>query len=356
MAISPDSPVASFDVIVIGAGPAGCEAAIAAGRAGAKTLCLTINLDTVGLHPASPLLATSADDPRRKLLDEIRIRGGVLPTLFLKEGVALDQTPKGEILIDRRQLGLAYKEQLETSTGVEPRQALATSLVRAGKQWLVLTKFGEKFSAPCIVIATGTFLQGVVEEAGVSTPGGRHGEIPANALASCLKKMGFKMKPTTATSFPRLDCRNVDAGAIDSKMLPRDGSALKELFALSLDLEGNRSLALSQLRSIKKLKNCWIMRPGYNVHHLILAANQVGTNLEAYKQPGLFFAGRVAGSCNFIEAAALGLIAGRNAAAKTTKVPAPSLTNDNTLVKKLCDLIAHQQIRPVTVRKNPPGC
>lgn len=353
-----------YDVIVVGAGPAGCEAAVSAANLGAKTLCLTINLDSIALHPAGPVLADGKDDPRSALLQELRATGGVLPEILMREGTTADVPEKGRVLIDRRRVSLAYKARLEHTEGVELRQGLVVSLEPQDGYWVVRTKLEEAFSASCVIVAAGTYLNGTVTEAGVSVPGGRHGEIPSNGLAACLAALGINLEPANATCFAR-----VAAGSAGGAGLPPDGEALRELYALGIELDGSRAHALQIIRSSPGcgkppaataapggLTRAWITRSQFTVRHLILSADQVGRDLQSRPHPELFFAGRAAGSCNYAEAAALGMFAGDNAAVRAKCLAGGRLIKDQKIIKKLVAAIAEQQARPVTIRKPPPGC
>ena len=340
------------DVAVVGAGPAGCEASLAAAAAGASTICLTINLDAVALHPANPVLADGTGDPRMQLLKELHGAGAALPGLLQEPGVSIESGAR--TVIDRRVLGLAYKERLESANGLFPRQSLVTSISAGKGIWNVTTSLGENFRAAAVVVAAGTYLNGVVTAGGVSTPGGRHGDIPANALARCIKSLGIAMERTTATSYPRLDARRADNAA--EGLRPPDEAVLGELYGTDIDVDGNGASALKQLRRTAGCSDGWITRLGYTVEHHILTVDQVDPNLQALRQNGLFFAGKVAGSCNYTEAASLGFVAGINAAALAAGEGRNKLTTNHILITKLCCAVSKQQSRPVTIRIPPPGC
>ncbi len=328
-----------YDVIVVGAGPAGSEAAVAAAGRGASVLCLTINLDTVGFHPADPTLLRGGDDRRRLLVAELQAAGAVLPRLLSRKEIA---TEAGRHLVaDRRRLGLAFKEILENTSGLEPRQALATAIERHGDGWHVECKYGERFAAGSVVVATGTFLDGQVTMGGLTADGGRRGEIPSRALADCLQRLGISFTRLVACASPRISARGEPSSHL---RLARDGDQLRELYASEIKLEGDSDRQLAELRSLARSGEAWLNRPSYCVSHLALAPGMVGNRLESRDLPGLFFAGRSAGVASYPEAAASGFAAGLAAVG----APPDRLTNDKKYVGLLCRRIAEGD-RPVSV-------
>ncbi|MHB8858479.1 MAG: FAD-dependent oxidoreductase [Thermoleophilia bacterium] len=399
-------PGNDFDVAVIGAGPAGCEAALAAARAGARTLCLTINLDMVGFPPASPVLVDDLQDRRGRLLAELESLGGQLPVIlgtadngavaiapggFDTDAVAGTDNVEGRILVDRRRLGLAWKELLEHHDGVFLRQALVTELEPCTGGWKLTSRLGEEFAAVTVVVAAGTFLNGCVIEADEVSPGGRWAEIPSNSLPKYLQMMGLELVEVTGRTSPRVSARGLEAllsgGEPGSRIssesrLRRDGSQLDEFLAFGFETPGDRGSQLEGLRKNDGFADAWITRACYAVRHDVLASGQVGTDLEVAdaRGQGIFFAGRAAGCCNYSEAAVLGFLAGRSAASRALndvdRLPAgaagetagaagraadastpPVLTDEHRLVTALLDRIVNKKIRPVTVRiDDETGC
>lgn len=350
--------VSDYEVVVVGAGPSGCEAALAAARAGARTLCLSINLDMVGYPPATPVLVDDSEDRRHVLMAELGGYGAELPGIMHADGISGTDGVAGRVLVDRRRLGLAWKERLESETGLALRQALVTSLTPDKSGWLLTTKLGEYFSARTVVVAAGTYLNGRVSDGGETMPGGRWAEIPANSLAKCLQILDIQLVDIWARTSPRLSSHDIDERMQADPRLRRDGDQLGEVLAFGLETDGNRTSQLQALRRNKGLAQAWITRPSYSLLHLGLAAEQVGENLGIIGRAGLFFAGRVAGSCNYIEAAALGFVAGVNAAGRAGHGAASqNLSFNKTLVGRLLDRVAHKENRPVTVRTDDEsGC
>ena len=361
----PDTP--HYDVIVIGAGPGGAEAALAAAGAGARTLCLTINLDSVGYHPANPTLVGGPDDPRLELLAEMKPLGCRLPVL-LAAGDVGSSDDRGRLVADRRLLGLAYKHELESTVGLVLRQGLVSHIREADSGFVLETALEERFSATAVVVAGGTFFAAEVHDSGIKSSGGRRGEISSESLVKHLQNKGICFKRTGATASPRLSGAPVhhsvseDIGAPSGQGddplagLPEDGRQLCELYGIGLEQGGNAEEQLQRLREAISPGDAWINRPSYSVSHLVLSARQVGPDMEAVSWRDLFFAGRLAGCCNFIESATTGYVAGVNAAAHAGPEHSPDLIVYTNLVSKLCELVAVSDTRPVTIRVPGPGC
>ncbi|HAR67700.1 MAG TPA: tRNA uridine-5-carboxymethylaminomethyl(34) synthesis enzyme MnmG [Lentisphaeria bacterium] len=182
----------SFDVIVIGGGHAGCEAALAAGRMGARTMLLTMNIDHIAQMSCNPAVGGIA---KGQVVREIDALGGEMAMntdacaiqfrmLNRSKGPAVwsPRAQTDKVLYQRR-----MKYVVESERDIFVHQAEAVELTRSrGKVTGVSTQFGDYFEAKAVVICTGTFLRGLLHYGDRSFPGGRAGDAAAESLALCL--------------------------------------------------------------------------------------------------------------------------------------------------------------------------
>ena len=188
-----------YDVAVIGAGHAGIEAALAAARLGCATVVFTINLDCVGNMPCNPSIGGTA---KGHLVREIDALGGemgraadanTLQSRMLNRG----KGPAVHSLraqIDRRAYSATMKHTLETTPGLDLKQAEIVELVRDGDDWLLTTRLEEQYRARAVVLATGTFLRGRIYVGDVSYDGGPDGMYAATGLTDSLLALGIPLR------------------------------------------------------------------------------------------------------------------------------------------------------------------
>jgi len=205
-----------FDVIVIGAGHAGCEAAFAAARLGCKTLVMSIYLDTVAHMPCSPSIGGIG---KGHLVREIDALGGEMARISDQTAIQfrLLNTKKGPAVRgtrtqnDKVRYRTAMKHRLELQRNLELKQSLVESLlVEDGKISGVIDQFGVFHQSSAVVVATGTFLHGLIHIGKSRVPSGRAGEFPSIALADQLQDLGFvfgRMKTGTPARILR---RSID--------------------------------------------------------------------------------------------------------------------------------------------------
>jgi tRNA uridine 5-carboxymethylaminomethyl modification enzyme len=187
----------NYDVIVIGAGHAGCEAALAGARMGCRTLLLTMNLDMIGHMPCSPSIGGLG---KSHLVKEIDALGGEMARIADLSAIQfrLLNTSKGPAVQgtrtqnDKVRYRIEMKRTLERVPLLEVKQALAEELiVEDGEVVGVRDAAGATFSSRAVVITAGTFLHGLVHIGDRRVPAGRACEFPADALADSLRRLGF---------------------------------------------------------------------------------------------------------------------------------------------------------------------
>jgi tRNA uridine 5-carboxymethylaminomethyl modification enzyme len=205
-----------YDLIVVGAGHAGCEGALAAARMGLKVLLFNLNLDTMAQMACNPAVGGLA---KGHLVKEIDALGGVMGhladktgiqfrTLNLSKGPAVRGT---RIQCDKQAYRLAMKALLEKAGGLDLREATVERLlVEDGRVVGVVESLGLTYRARAVLITTGTFLNGLIHIGDWRLSAGRAGEFAATGLAACLKELGFRTGRMKTGTPPRLAAGSID--------------------------------------------------------------------------------------------------------------------------------------------------
>ena len=226
-----------FDVIVIGAGHAGCEAASAAARLGAETGLITLNLDLVGQMSCNPAIGGIA---KGHLVREIDALGGIMGRVIDRTGIQFRllnrsrgpavQSPRAQA--DRMRYRAEMRRTLEATPNLHLRQGKVVDFViRNGRIAGVTLEDGRWFGAQAVVVATGTFLNGLIHTGRRTYRGGRAGEPASIELAEALKNLGFPVGRLKTGTPPRLDGRSIDWSAFE----PQPGDRTPVPFSFATD-------------------------------------------------------------------------------------------------------------------------
>jgi len=205
-----------FDVVVIGGGHAGCEAASAAARLGSNTALVTLNLDLIGQMSCNPAIGGIA---KGHLVREIDALGGIMGRVIDRTGIQFRllnrsrgpavQSPRAQA--DRALYRMEMRAMLEKTSNLSLRQGMVMDLVTVNGQVRgVELQDGRRIGASAVVIAAGTFLNGLIHTGRHTYTAGRVGEPASIELAQSLKKLGFPVGRLKTGTPPRLDGRTID--------------------------------------------------------------------------------------------------------------------------------------------------
>lgn len=210
----------TYDIVVVGAGHAGCEAALAAARVGARVLVLTPNLDRIGFMPCNPSIGGPA---KGHIVSEIDALGGSMARAIDRTAIQIRKlnASKGPAVqalraqADKVLYSVAMKEAIECQPGIELRQESAlninATIIRgAPRVTSVTTDFGNTYSCGAVVITAGTFLRGNMIAGGWKAPGGRSGEGATEGLALSIGDAGIRLRRLKTGTPPRIDARSIN--------------------------------------------------------------------------------------------------------------------------------------------------
>ena len=249
-----------FDVIVVGGGHAGTEAAMAAARAGSRTLLLTQNIETLGQMSCNPAIGGIG---KGHLVKEIDALGGWMARAADRAGIhfRILNGSKGPAVratraqADRSLYRAAVRQALENQPNLTLfQQSVADLVVEHNRVAGVVTQIGLRFAAPCVVLTVGTFLAGRIHIGLDNYEGGRMGDPPANELALRLRDMAFRVGRLKTGTPPRIDGRSLDW----SVMTEQPGDAPVPVFSFLGD-RGDHPQQIS----------CYITRTNEQTHEII---------------------------------------------------------------------------------------
>ncbi|MGA2192595.1 MAG: tRNA uridine-5-carboxymethylaminomethyl(34) synthesis enzyme MnmG [Nitrospirota bacterium] len=234
----------TYDIIVVGAGHAGCEAALAAARMGCRALLLTMNLDSVAQMSCNPAIGGLA---KGHIVREIDALGGEMAKNIDRTGIQFRRlnTRKGPAVratraqADKQWYRRAMKETIERQAGLDLKQGMAVRLLtEGGRVSGVADQLGIEYGAGAVIFTTGTFLNGLIHIGESQFPAGRAGEFPSTGLSESLAGLGFPIGRLKTGTPPRVDAKTIDF----SKLKPQPGDDPPPPFSFSTERITNRQL------------------------------------------------------------------------------------------------------------------
>ena len=250
-----------FDTIVVGAGHAGCEAALSAANLGAKVLLCSLNLDNIALMPCNPAIGGPA---KSTLVREIDALGGMMgevadATYIQMKMLNSSKGPAVRALraqSDKKEYMDYMRNIIEKNENIYLKQCCISDLiVKDGKIEGAIDQYGIEYFAPSVILTTGTSLEGKIFVGLKSYSAGRLGEMPAIGLSACLKSLGFSVKKLKTGTPARVDNRTIDY----SKMTIQPGDDELNFYSFKPN------------RPVRTQIPCYLTRTNEKTHEIIRA-------------------------------------------------------------------------------------
>ena len=248
-----------YDIIVVGAGHAGCEAAAAAANLGSKVLLVTMNLQTIAQMSCNPAMGGIAKGQIVREIDAMGGYSGIVTDVSLIQFRMLNRS-KGPAMwspraqSDRMLFASTWREMLEKTPNVDFYQDMVKGLIIKGERVCgVITGLGHEIMADAVVLTNGTFLNGIIHIGEKNFGGGRAAEKAATGITEQLISIGFESDRLKTGTPPRVDGRSLDYSKMDEQ--PGD-----------LEITGFSYLDIPKP---KKQKSCWITYTNQNVHDIL---------------------------------------------------------------------------------------
>ena len=250
-----------FDCIVVGAGHAGCEAALASARLGLKVLLCSLNMDNIALMPCNPAIGGPAKSTLVREIDALGGQMGIsadatylqMKTLNMSKGPAVRALRAQS---DKKEYTQFMRNVIQSENNIYLKQCCISQLLTKDDKIIgAIDEYGIQYSAPVVILTTGTSLEAKIWVGLNSYPAGRLGEMPAKGLSKSLLELGFNIKRLKTGTPQRVDSRTIDY----SKMTLQNGDEELSFYSFRPD------------RPIRKQYPCYLTKTNEKTHEIIKA-------------------------------------------------------------------------------------